>query len=581
MSRARLTLLGAVVGLLAASCSGAGPRSVGSPPSQDGSTGTTTRPAGGGPAPGASSARPTGQVSPSATAASSASLAGLPTPTELSTARQDVAGLSVARLAGQLIIGSYQGTASASAAAQVRGLHLGGVIVFDDNVPRATAQVIASLRSMSAQVQQAMKADGRDWPAIVGVDQEGGPVARVGAPATAFPAEMAVGAARDLPLAEKVAHASGEELRALGFTLVFAPDADVTVGPQDPTIGVRSPGSDPAAVARTAVAMTRGYVAAGIVPVAKHFPGHGSVTTDSHVGLPVQHATLAALMKRDLVPFRELAAAGVPAIMTAHIVLKDLDATRPSTLSKPVLTGLLRGRLGFHGLIITDALNMDAVTQRFGSGAAAVSAIQAGADLLLMPADPRAAIDAIVKAESDGTLTRARLVDSAARVVATLRHHAAPEPAADLVGSHQGVADALARESITQLSGTCGARLVGTSVTVVGGDRADRALFRSAAQRAGLATGAGTTVRLLGGAGYNAGNGSSTGPVSGSGDVVIALDTPYGLAASKASVAKLAAYGRTPATFDALVQVLLGKATAPGLLPVAVGDKPMGSGCGS
>jgi beta-N-acetylhexosaminidase len=484
----------------------------------------------------------------------------------LAKARADVSRLSTRELAGQLVVARYRGRSSTSAAAAVSRLHLGGVIVFEENVP---ADVVGGLRSSAAKVQAAMRADGRDWPAIIAVDQEGGPVARVGAPATAFTGAMALGAAADTSLPAKLGEASGAELRALGFTMVFAPDADVTMGQDDPTIGVRSPGSRPSTVARVATGLVDGFRRSGIVPVAKHFPGHGSVTANSHLTLPVQRASLTTLRARDFVPFRALVDDGAPAIMVTHIDVRAVDPRVPSSLSRKVITGQLRDSLGFRGLAVTDALDMAAITQHDGSAKAAVMAVLAGADVLLMPADPKAAVDGLVAAVAKGTLSRARLEASAAKAVALMRDVADhPMPPATTVGSHTSLARAVASSSITVVSGPCSGRLVGSSVRVVGGTSTDRARFTAVARKAGLRTGTGTEVRLLS-------NGSS----QGSGDVVVALDTPYGLAHSTASTARIAAYGRTGSVFSSLLKVLTGQAVAPGRLPVTVGRYPIGTGC--
>ena len=517
-----------------------------------------------------------------APAPAGSALGGLPSAAELAAATREVSALSTRALAGQLVVARYAGTAPAAAAAQVRALGLGGVVVFSGNVPDRSADVVPVLRGVAAGVAGALAAQGRRWPAFLAVDQEGGPVARVGAPATSFPAAMALGAAGDPGLARRVAAASGAELRAMGLTVVLAPDADVTAGPADPTIGVRSPGSDPQRVAATASGLVRGYLEAGIVPTVKHFPGHGGVTTDSHVGMPRRRASLATLLAGDLLPFRVLADQGAPAVMTGHILLTAVDRRRPASLSAAVTTGLLRERLGFSGLVVTDALEMGAVTGRYGAGAAAVLAVASGADVVLMPADPRAAVEALAAAVREGTLTRGRLVASAARMVATLRHNVGPTPPPSVVGTHRAAARALADASVTVVSGRCNARVVGRSVSVSGALAPDRARFAAAARRAGLGVGSGTAVRLLGGGAYRAsGGGSAAGGETGSGDVVVALDVPYGLARSAAREARVAAYGRTAATFDAVVAVLLGRQPARGRLPVAVGAWPVGHGCGS
>lgn len=504
---------------------------------------------------------------------------GLPSPAALEAAGADVAELSDRELAGQLVVGTYSGTDPAAAAQLVRQNHLGGLITLGDNVPQSVDSRVPLLTQLTASVQQAVADDGRDWPAFTGIDQEGGPITRVAAPLDRWPAAMALGAAHDPELTREVARASGEQLRALGYTVVFAPVADVTVGPEDPTIGARSPGSDPEVVAGVATAQVQGYSAAGILPVAKHFPGHGTIPADSHVGVAAQPADRALLEERDLVPFRAVVDAGAPAIMPGHIVVEAVDPDNAATVSREVIGGLLREDLGFTGLVITDALNMGAITQGSSTEHPAVEALLAGVDVLLMPPDAPGTIDAIVFALEDGTLQRADLEESAALMVATLRQQQeVPAPDPSVIGSASELSVRAAAAGITQLSGPCGERLVGDSITIAGGTETDRAALAAAAEAAGLGTGSGDRVVLVGGTNYRAGGGAG-GPGTGIGDVVVTTDRPYPLADSTASTALIAAYGRDPATMKALVQVLLGETTAPGALPVVVGDFPVGSGC--
>lgn len=504
---------------------------------------------------------------------------GLPSAAEVDAAAADVAQLSDRELAGQLIVAAYEGTDPQTAAALVRDHHLGGVITLGTNVPEAVDSRVPLLGEMTGAVQDAVTADGRDWSAFIGIDQEGGPITRVSAPLDHWPAAMALGATGDPELITEVTRASGEQLRALGYTVVFAPSADTTSGPDDPTIGARSPGSDPELVAQTALAELTGFSEAGILSVAKHFPGHGTIAADSHLGVAEQTADRATLRERDLVPFQALIDAGAPAIMPGHIVVDAIDPDRPATLSPEVLTGLLQEDLGFTGLIVTDALNMGAITQASGDQHPAVSALLAGVDVLLMPPDPAGTVDAVVAALADGTLERADLEDSAALMVATLRHlQGVPAPDVSVIGSDHDLSVRAAAAAITQLSGPCGERLVGDAITISGGSDADRANLAAAAQAAGLGTGSGDSVVLVGGSTYQAGGGPG-GPGTGSGDIVVTTDRPYPLAESNASTALIAAYGRDPATMEALVQVLLGEATATGTLPTPVGEFPVGAGC--
>jgi beta-N-acetylhexosaminidase len=397
---------------------------------------------------------------------------------------------------------------------------------------------------------------------LVGVDQEGGRVARVTGGATSFPTFMSAGAAADPGLTRSASAASGAELRAMGFNVDFAPDADVTSGPSDPAIGARSAGSSAARVADHATAAMKGFASSGVVPVLKHFPGHGSVTTDSHVGLPVQRRSVHELEDRDLVPFRSGIAAGASAVMVGHLDVRALEPHLPSSLSHAAVTGLLRERMGFRGVAFTDSLEMGAVAQRFGSAAASVRALRAGEDVLLMPPDPRAARDGIVAAVREGRLDQARLDQAATRMVALMLHQKAGPSRPRRPGSSAAVSRRLSAAALTSVSGPCAGRLVGRTVKVTGPGSAV-ARFRAAASAAGLRVARkqkakGTTVRLVGYPGR---------PVRG--DVVVALDTPYVLGRSAAR-ARLATFGDTPEAMGALVSVLLGRTSAPGRLPVPV-----------
>ncbi|QNN55026.1 beta-N-acetylhexosaminidase [Nocardioides mesophilus] len=481
-----------------------------------------------------------------------------PTAQEINRARALVGRLTLAERAGQVIYARYAGTAAPTDL--VDRLHLGGIVVFADNY-EDTDQIRAS----NATVQQAARRAGRDFPVGIGVDQEGGIVERVTG-GTRFPAFMTAGAADDEALTRAAAQASGRELAGLGFNLDYAPDADVTIGRSDPTIGSRSAGSRPALVARQVVASARGYESTGVVPVLKHFPGHGSLTTDSHLALPVQRRSLSELQQRDLVPFKTAVAAGLPSIMVGHIDVRALDPGMPSSLSRKVVTGLLRDRLGFDGVVVTDSLAMHAVSDRFASGPAAVRALQAGNDVVLMPPSPKLARDGIVRAVREGRLSSARLVQAATRQVALLLHEQAAGLETAAPGSGSAASAAWSAAALTSVSGPCSGRLVGSRVSVSGPPTAvDR--FRTAAAAAGLAVGRrGTTVRLIG-----------YGGAAVRGDVVVATDTPYVLGDSAAPV-RLATYGDTPGAMRALVDVLLGRAPAPGSLPVEVAGVPR-SGC--
>ncbi len=501
-----------------------------------------------------------------------------PTRAEIRAARRKVGTLTLPERAGQVIVASYAGTRAPTAL--VDRLHLGGIIVLGGNVAGPD-----QIRSSNRAVQRAAARAGRTWPVLVSVDQEGGLVARATSAMTRFPAFMTAGAAGRPGLTRAAYAASGAELAGLGFTMDLAPDADVTSGPADPTIGSRSAGSRPAEVAEQVTAAARGFAASGLVPVVKHFPGHGSVTANSHYTLPVQPRSLAALRKRDLVPFAARVRQGTPAAMVAHLDVRAVDPGVPSSLSGKVVTGLLRHDLGFRGLAFTDALNMGAVTSRFDSAQSAVRALRAGEDVVLMPPRPAAARAGIVAAVKDGRLSQSRLDQAAIRQVALLLHqqHAGLHPRAP--GSSRAVSHRLSAAGITVVRGACAGRLVRRRVHPTGPPEAV-AGFEAAARTAGLRLAAHdkptrrkpagthqrkraariTTLRLVG-----------RGDAPAHGDVVVATDTPYVLGRSRAHV-KIATYGETPGAMRALVDVLLGHAHAPGHLPVPVAGVPR-DGC--
>ncbi len=237
---------------------------------------------------------------------------------------------------------------------------------------------------------------------------------------------------RAVALAERYGQCTGRDARALGLNWVLGPVCDVNNNPANPVINVRAWGEDPRTAGVLAAAFIRGAQSEGVLSCAKHFPGHGDTSSDSHLTLPLLPHSRERLAAIELPPFQEAIAAGVASVMTAHLMLPALDPDRPATLSKPVLTGLLRQELGFDGLVVTDALVMEAITGRYGAGEAAVLALEAGADLVLMPADATAAIAAIAEAVQNGRLSRGQLETSAKRRQRALERcataTAAPDP---------------------------------------------------------------------------------------------------------------------------------------------------------
>lgn len=305
----------------------------------------------------------------------------------------------------------------------VKRYQVGGVIYFNssgtDNVDSPV-----QLAKFSNGLQRAAIESGARLPLVVAIDQEGGNVTRVEAPATEYPGSMAIGAGRNAADARTLASINGHELRAMGVNQNFAPVADVNSNPLNPVIGARSFSADPVLASEMVTAEVRGYQESGrsiatVSSSAKHFPGHGDAATDSHTGLPIINRSAEEWEKVDLPPFRAAIAAGIDSIMTAHIQFPSLDPTRvPATVSRPIMTELLREEMGYQGVIVSDSLGMQGIREMFSDAEIPVLAIEAGVDQLLMPPDLRLAMDSVLAAVRSGRLTVERVEQSVRRIVA-------------------------------------------------------------------------------------------------------------------------------------------------------------------
>lgn len=286
---------------------------------------------------------------------------------------------------------------------------LGGVILFRRNL-----QNLSQICRLMATLHAASPA-----PLLVGVDQEGGRVTRLPAPFLAPPAAATLGAIGDETLTEDLARAVGRELRAAGFTWNLAPVLDVHTNPRNPIIGDRAFSHDPECVARLGAAAIRGFTDAGILATAKHFPGHGDTVADSHLTLPESPQPPARWRAVEFVPFRQAIRSGVPLVMVAHLSCPALDSESPSSLSRPIITGILREELGYNGVVVSDDLEMEAIAARLDLGEAAVRFLEAGGDLILICHDPgrqRTAMTAVEAAVRAGRLSEARLAASLDRI---------------------------------------------------------------------------------------------------------------------------------------------------------------------
>lgn len=268
---------------------------------------------------------------------------------------------------------------------------LAGVALYARNFASAV-----ELRELTAAIRRAA---GR--PVLIGIDQEGGTHFALREPFTPWPSPAELGTRNDAESVEQMARAMAVELRAVGCNLNFAPMLDLHVNPQSPVTTDRSFGGDPQLVARMGVAFDRGLRSAGVLSCAKHFPGHGDAAVDPHLDLPVFAGTMEHLRSAELVPFAASVAAGVPLVMTAHILLPKIDPENPASLSRKMLDGILRRELRFDGVILADDLGMGAIARRYGAGEAAVRTLQAGTDIAMLCHDWSAvapAIEAVRKA---------------------------------------------------------------------------------------------------------------------------------------------------------------------------------------
>ncbi|NKZ06277.1 glycoside hydrolase family 3 protein [Actinomadura latina] len=488
-----------------------------------------------------------------------------------------VAEMSVAEKVGQLFVPAF--SSRADALAKIKKYRVGGLIYFPENFgsPARTA-------AQSNALQKASKI-----PLLLGVDEEQGIVSRTPF-ITRFPGNMALGATRNPADARAAARVTGAELRAVGINLDYAPDADVNVNPRNPVIGLRSFGSDPALASRMTTGAVGGYQDAGVAATAKHFPGHGDTSVDSHTGLPVIKHSPAQWERLDAPPFQAAIAAGVDVVMTAHIVVPKLDKSGdPSTLSKTVLTGLLRGKLGYEGVITTDSLQMAGVREKYGDAAVPVRAINAGADQLLMPPSLPRAYRAVVKAVRSGKITEKRLDESVTRILKLKQRRglfqgtlADPAKASASIGTsaHKATARQVAEHSVTLVRNKGGLLPLKGKKVAVSGPGGDRLL--AALRRQGVTTvsrgAADVTVLTT----ENAGSATASriralGPKP---VVVAALGRPYDLDAAGGAAAALATYSSSAVSVDALAKVLSGAVKPAGRLPVPAGGKPVGYGLG-
>ncbi|MGA5098080.1 glycoside hydrolase family 3 protein [Streptomyces lavendulocolor] len=500
-----------------------------------------------------------------------------------------------------------------TAAELIARYHVGGIIYFSWAHNTRDPHQIADL---SNGIQRAALDRAVPVPLLISIDQEHGIVARIGEPATLMPGAMALGAGGSRSDARRAAHLAGTELAAMGIRQNYAPVADVNVNPANPVIGVRSFGADPRAVAGMVAAQVSGYQRAGVAATSKHFPGHGDTSVDSHYGLPTITHTREQWRTLDAPPFRAAIAAGIDSIMTAHIVVPALDpAEDPATLSRPILTGILREQLGYDGVVVTDSLGMEGVRTKYGDDRVPVLALKAGCDQLLNPPKLSVAWNAVLAAVRSGEISEARIDESIRRILrlkAKLGLFHEPYVTHDAVDRtvgtrpHLATADRIAERTTTLLLNEGGllpldsARL--PNLLVVGADAASPSGTTGppTATLAGALTELGftTTVLPTGTAPTTAKIDEAVAAAAGKDAVVVgtynvtatssqrtlvsrlaatgvpvvtvAIRNPYDIARLTGQRATLATYSWTDVELRAAARVIAGRARPEGRLPVPV-----------
>ena len=515
-----------------------------------------------------------------------------------------LAGLSLEEKIGQLVMVSSNATLSIDGIQRlISDDHAGNLVLIRDDTKSP-----AQLRDQNAALQQLARANNHGVPLLIGIDQEGGDVSSLQKGFTVFPNPMALGATGSAVLARQEARAMGEEMRAVGVNLDLAPVLDLNTNPDNPVIGLRSLGDNPTTVSNLGTAIISGLHDAGLLATAKHFPGHGATSQDSHLTLPTVSKSRAALEQQDMAPFAAAVHAGVDAVLVAHVSYPALDPSGlPASLSQPVVTGVLRQQLGFDGVVITDDLGMGAITSRFSLGEAAVRAIEAGDDLLILTTPPdeiAVVLAALRNAVAGGRISEQRLDASVTRILRLKARIAAPGNLNAVASpTNAAVAVAVSEQAVTAVAGDpaplraitgSGRRLLVVSpadllqsgAATNGGTELGAAVRRRYSITDEVIvngqTGAGRVAALAAAPSAGAVVVATTGEsvaedqfirsllAANSHTTVLLLGLPYELRGFSSAPSVLATYGQLPVQIEAAVAVLFGEKAASGRLPVQI-----------
>lgn len=488
----------------------------------------------------------------------------------------------------------------------IQKYHLGGIILFKENI-----QSIEQTLHLTTGFQS----NAEKFGLLLSIDQEGGSIDRLNF-GTTMPGNMALGAGNDKRLTELVGKAIGKELSLLGINMDFAPVLDINNNPENPVIGLRSFSSDPETVTKMGTALAKGLDEANIVAAAKHFPGHGNTAVDSHIGLPVVRTKLDELKKMELQPFQQLMDKDIDAVMSAHITYPFIETekfksavsgqeiTLPATLSHKILTRLVRDEMGYEGVIITDALNMNAIASHFQPVDSAIRAIKAGVDVLLMPVGVEEVANGLYEAVAKGDITEERINQSVTRILTLklkhgiLKEEEAPSYQKKLEAARSGI-HSIEHQQLEKLAAKKGITLVknnGTlpisqnlykKIIVIGDDSSDVlaaslekfhsniTAFRlenksdgfEECKEADLIIISVSNNKKLSEDYIDLGENRDV-PV-----VFISVGTPYAITALPSADSVIAQFGQTKASYQATAEALFGGFNPSGRLPVAIPDK--------
>ncbi|GAQ18896.1 beta-hexosaminidase A precursor [Oceanobacillus picturae] len=326
-----------------------------------------------------------------------------------------ISSMTMEEKVGQMLMIGFEGTQVND---QTRNFmqenHIGGVILFERNITDSK-----QLLNLNRELKE-LNADSQDIPLFISVDEEGGVVSRMPPKIVNLPDSKEIGDHNNSELAYQVGEAIGERVNAFGFNVTMAPVMDVNSNPDNPIIGKRSFGNNKEIVSKMGVEEMKGIQSKGIIPVIKHFPGHGDTDVDSHLGLPVVHNSLESIREMELVPFQKAIDHQADMTMVAHILLPEIDNEDPASLSKNVVTTILRGELGFDGVAITDDMTMGAILENYDIGDATVKAVQAGNDIVLVchgDENKLKAVHSLTQAVESGTIKEERINESVERIL--------------------------------------------------------------------------------------------------------------------------------------------------------------------